>query len=201
MFDLRVYGVSAGPSIKIKGRELIVKTALTFRVFTLFIFVRTVTFDSKRSLILYKTRWFWLYKGIQIIRFSDIDHIDYTFNNIGTDRGIVPNRGVFGRHDTMEWFGIYIVLKNDQKKKVCMFLGEGSVSNGLSGWLLGDDLIDVRGNQEQESCTFVQFLCKLLSVQIGKEVFADTQFNCKNCNRSISKYSEYCLYCGEKTCT
>ena len=196
-----MWGVSAGPKIEIKGSNLIVSTPLAFRFFTLFIYSRVLRFNRDKRLIFCSVRFLWVFVSLEVVRFNDMDHLEYKFNDLGTDWGLVPGRQLFGRQDTVEWYTINLILKDRKQFPVGKFVGEGAISYGISGWLLGDDLIDVSGHQEQDSRTFVQFLCELLGVRIGEQGYTGALEPCKSCGREISKYSEFCLYCGEKNVT
>lgn len=201
MEELRLWGVSAGPNIEIQGSELIVSTPISYSLFTLFVYSRSIRFNRDKRIIFYSQRIFWFFSSLKVIRFDDVDHLEYKFNDIGTDWGLIPSRQIFGRHDTVEWFSIILILKDKTSLAIGKFLGEGSVSYGLAGWILGDDIVDVAGHQEQDSRTFVQYICELLGVSIGEEGYTGALAPCESCGRAVSKYSQFCLYCGTKKIT
>ena len=60
--------------------------------------------------------------------------------------------------DEMDEFIVSLELYSRDIVKIFSFIGEGAVNTGITGVLLGDDLVDSRGDQEERSRTYVELL-------------------------------------------
>jgi hypothetical protein len=185
------------PTLIKRRNQLVIKNGFIARLFTIFLFLRKVEICYDDKIIIYSVTLFFLFNKTKLIDFTELSHIDYTYNSIGTSWGFkAPG---FGRHDQVESFTISIVTKEKEKYVVCSFRGEGAVSTGWMGIIFGDDIIDFSGTQESDSRQFVSYLSKRLGIPIGKQYdFSKIETNCQSCGRRISKFSSKCMYCGSK---
>lgn len=185
------------PTIIKRHNTLVVKNGFLTRFLTLFLFLRKVEIFFDDQIIMCSVTWFFFFNKTEVIGFTELSHIDYSYNSIGTSWGLAASG--FGRHDQAESFTISLVTKEKIRYVICSFRGEGVVSTGWVGIILGDDIIDFSGTQESDSRQFVGYLSKRLGIPTGRQYdFSKLETNCQSCGRRISKSSLRCLYCGSK---
>ena len=186
------------PSIRETKSSIIIKTGFLTKLYTLFFYTQKIEIiPSIRKIKISKT-FAWVFPVYNQLDFDDVWYIEYAFKSSGTDWGYTSSG--YKNLDEMEKFSILLVTKNEKKHFVCSFSGEGAVSTGWSGILIGhDDIIDYEGTQENESKQFVEYLCKILDVTLGKPIPESIPMKeCPECTRETSPYSPKCLYCGAK---
>jgi hypothetical protein len=187
--------LAVSPRLDEKDSVLHIYNANVIRLLTLFLHLRHVQIDFKKRIVQIDERWFWLYTQTRQIPFDFISHLDYDFADLATSFGFCMEA-----NDTVEKFTITLVSKSDEKYELCAFRGEGAVTNGLGGVLLGGDSVeDFMGTQEGDSRQFVTRLSKRLGVPIGREYdFSEITQLCKSCGQQAPKSMSHCLYCGAR---
>lgn len=59
-------------------------------------------------------------------------------------------------------------IRDGESLPLPSFRGEGTVATGWTGVLMGDDLLDVGGDQEKQSRLVARALCRFLDVPLGR---------------------------------
>jgi len=142
------------PKVSINGDRLIACTCLLFKILTFFAYTKCVTVDRRIKLVIIKKTYFWIFKTKQIIHFNNIKRIVYAYCNYTTDYNSLTLQNT----DEIDEFTVSLELYSRDIVKIFSFTGEGAVDTGITGVLLGDDLVDSRGDQEDRSRTYVELL-------------------------------------------
>lgn len=196
MFVLRSSLFSLKPRVRRSGNLVEVTTPLLVRAMTGFALQRMVRIDSRRRSVDVFMSKVWFFRTHRRIRFDEIEHIAYSFSSTSTSwdlRGRV--------NDRIESFQVGFKLKaSEEVIHVARYIGQGAIGD-FSTWLLGDDLIDAAGTQEDDSRSFIGELGELLGVPLGPlppAPRADSQgrsWQCSACGRKVAP-KPTCLYCG-----
>jgi hypothetical protein len=109
----------------------------------------------------------------------------------------------------MEWFKLGLMLKSGKRVKFFKFFGEGSVETGWIGTIFGgDEVLDMRGDQDEASYNYLELLKEFLQVPVNRpateaELIAQNdsqditiEYHCQSCGRSIYPPQSRCPYCG-----
>lgn len=175
-----------------------ISTPTVGRVASAFSYRRSVTIDRRRLTVRVLETRGWFFTTLRQLRFDDIDHISYAFSSFWTSWDWL------GRpHDVLESFTVSLRLKTSEELRVARFFGEGAAGD-LSTWLMGDDLIDFAGTQEDESRQFVTTLREMLPVPFGPRTLPPKAgpdgrtWRCDACGRIVAP-KPTCLYCGGTT--
>ena len=184
------------PSIIETKDSIIIETSFLKKLFSLFSYMHKIEIIPSLKKINISRKFAWFFHSFIQLDFDDVCHIDYSYESWGTSWGRTSS-GI-GAHDEVERFAVYLVTKNEEKYFVCSFYGEGSVSTGWTGVLLGgDDVVDYAGTQGNESRQFVEYLSELIGVSLGKPIGDSVDMKrCPVCNQETSPYDTKCLYCG-----
>jgi hypothetical protein len=178
-----------------------ISTALFWQLMSLFAYEHSVGIDRAQRYVVLATRRFWFWTTTRVVRFSEIQCLEYGYFGIANEWFISPS---YSRPtDEIDHFSVGIRLKNDgEVLPLCSHTGEGSIHTGLVGVLLGDDLIDVAGTQEEESHDLVRLLSRFMGLSIGNvrpEYQPGTRGPagiCAKCARSSALLRGACVYCG-----
>ncbi len=183
------------PRVERRGRQLSIATPWLTRVLTAFSYRRDVHVDSVTQTIVTTEKTFWFRRRTRVIRFREVARVTYSFASMPTSWDF---RG--HAHDELESFTVGLELQGSgEVVSVARFVGEGAVGS-LSTWLLGDDLVDYEGTQEDDSRAFVTELCQRIGVGLGpalKPVVDESgrAWKCSRCGRRVAPKPK-CLYCG-----
>lgn len=188
--------LTLGPKVWRDGERLRVRTSTLLRCLSLFLHWRDVTIDPKWRRVEVETRTFWLFSSRRAIPFDDIEHIDYRYRELPTSWS-----WLYGSTDSVERYTIDLVLRDGEQVRVAAVTGEGSKSTGVGGVILGgDDLIDLRGAQQERSLALVDQLANVIGVPLGRQFLASggrgSTRVCGACNRHMPASLSSCTYCG-----
>ena len=192
--------LSLAPHVIVGETWLLAKTHGLWVALSLLSYRRQLHVDARTRKISWSERRLWRTRRIQL-GFDAIDHIEYAYSELPTSffSGILAGRLSVHRADSMERFQVNLVLEDEQRLPLFSFLGEGSKMTGLVGALLGDDLVDLEGNQEEESYGFVKQLQRLTQLRLGSALpHALAQRLSAKCNKcgQANVPRARCLYCG-----
>lgn len=184
------------PSIRETDDALVIKTGFLTALITLFLKRTRIEISLSKRTVSFTQRVAYFFSSCQEMSFADVGHIDYDYDSMGTSWGWTSS--IFGRQDQVESYSISLVTVTGSKHFVCAFRGEGSVSTGWTGVLLGDDsLLDFEGSQQSESRKLAEYIAELLETRIGKPIETSIRMtSCPSCGRDTSPYKPTCLYCG-----
>lgn len=160
-----IRGLSTGPKWQYDGHHFSARTPALLRVLTLFAYDRRLLVSRPAKMMrLTVTRW-WFFRTVVELPTQRVRSVLYGYKDIGTSWSFSPFW--MGRLDTVEKFRVGVALAEPaQNLDLYTFVGEGSQDTGWPGVILGgDDVVDVRGPQEQQSRHFVDRLCHALGVQ------------------------------------
>lgn len=189
--------LSVEPRVWEEGDALYGRASLLLRVLSLFSYDRRLTVDRRARTVTLESRWLWFFQETRTIGFEQIEQIEYKFASVPTSWSF----GV-GRTDQLESFSVNLVLEGEPKAlRLFSFRGEGAVSTGLAGVLLGDSVFDGQGTQESSSRRFVDRLSAFTGASLGRPVrrLTDTTgwtWACTTCSRPGPTRRVKCLYCG-----
>ncbi len=195
MFVLRSRAFSFRPRIERRGGGLSLGTPWLVQLLTLFAYRRDVHVGAATQGIVVVERTFWFRRLVRVIRFRDVRRVTYSFERLRTSWDL------FGRaHDQLELFAVGLELHGTgEVVPLARFVGEGARGD-ISTWLLGDDLVDFAGTQEDESRVLVTELCRRIGVGLGPDEHGalrrtGPEWLCGGCGRRVAPRPK-CLYCG-----
>lgn len=124
---------------------------------------KEVVVDPKAREVVVRTRYAWFFPRETVIPFDAISHISYGH------AGITTSWNQWGQaHDGVESFSIALVLHDRDEVHLFSFAGEGAKATGALGVMLGDDIVDIRGDQEEKSLSYVDALMELTGKGLSK---------------------------------
>lgn len=142
------------PEVSVEGDKLIACSSLAFKLITLFTYITCVTVDKRINFVTIEKRYVWFFTSKQIIHFNNIKKIAYTYGGYMTDFN-----SRLQKSDEIDEFTVSLELvRPPSSVKLFSFIGEGAVDTGITGVLLGDDLVDCCGDQEERSLSYVELL-------------------------------------------
>lgn len=158
--------LSFGPSYSVTGSYFIAKTCFSKKLLSFFSYERRLLMDKQSKMIRLSVKKWWFNHEVIELPFSRVRGILYNFKDHGTSWSVTPFW--MGRTDSVEFFSISLVLKDPRSTLALFsFAGEGSASTGLRGVILGgDDIVDIRGSQENDSLEFLKNISKFLGVGV-----------------------------------
>lgn len=160
MLIVRSPYLSLAPRVRRHGLQLWASTSLLVRVLTLWSYGRHVHVDAEARYVFLLERKLWVLTSTQLVRFRDIAHVSYRFVSVPTTWHWL------GRvEDTFESFSVSLKLHDGRSVLLARFVGEGAAGD-LGTLVLGDDLWDFEGAQEDESRLFVAQLCELTGADL-----------------------------------
>lgn len=111
------------------------------------------------------TKW-WFFREVTELSTKGVRGVLYGCKDFGTAWSVSPFW--MGRTDAVEILSVSLALTGPvQTIPLFAFVGEGSTDTGWKGVILGgDDVLDVRGPQTEDSRNFVDKLCHALGVDI-----------------------------------
>ncbi len=195
MFVQRSRFFTVRPRIERLGRQLSISTPWLVQVLTAFAYRREVRVDGATQTIAIDERSFWFRRRLQLMRFRDVARVTYSFASAPTSWDFLGRA-----HDRVESFNVGIELHGSSEVvHITRFVGEGAVGS-VSTWLLGDDLVDIEGTQEDESRVLVTELCERIGVGLGPTLQpvvdeGGRAWVCSRCGRRVAPKPK-CLYCG-----
>lgn len=196
MFVIRSSLFTLQPRVRRAQNVLDVATSPLIRVLSAGGFNRAVTIDSRtRSIHIFETE-LWFRKTHRRVKFQEVEHVTYSYASAWTSWDLL------GRvHDLVEAFSIGLKLKDsDEVVQLARYFGQGAAGD-FSTWLMGDDLFDAAGTQEEDSRVFAKELCDVLEVSLGPAPTAPVAdssgrtWHCSACGRAVPPRPA-CLYCG-----
>ncbi|WP_433926630.1 hypothetical protein AB3662_27335 [Sorangium cellulosum] len=189
--------LSSVPRVWVDGDHLHARTSFGVRALSLFSYAMTLHVDRRARYVFIERRTLWFLRRSRAIPFGQIEHIDYRFSSVTTEWGLG------GRPtDQVESFSVDLVLRGEEEPvRLFRFRGEGSVSTGHLGVLLGDTIVDLEGGQEDASRRFVALLQEFIGVGLGKPMprlrdGSGRAWACLSCMRPAPPRPGRCLYCG-----
>jgi hypothetical protein len=195
MFVQRSRFFTVRPRIERSGRLLSIVTPWLLQVLTAFAYRREVRVDGVTQTIAIDERAFWFVRRLRLVRFRDVARVTYSFSSATTSWDFLGRA-----HDRVESFTLGVELQGSSEVvRIARFVGEGAVGS-VSTWLLGDDLVDIEGTQEDESRALVTELCERIGVGLGPTLQpvvdeSGRSWNCRRCGRRVAPKPK-CLYCG-----
>jgi len=197
LLSIPLRGLSAGPNHWMASGQLVARSGWVTRALSLFATSRTVRVDKANAFVFVEDTTWWVRKSVRAIPFRDLDHIIYERKVMLTSATMIEGRAT----DSLEAYSVWFELKDRSRVHLFDFYGEGAVGSGLGGVLLGDDIIDLHGTQQEESLDYVTRLRLHTGLKIGADVpdFVDEQgraWACGDCGRAGPPRAIPCLYCG-----
>lgn len=197
----KISGVSLGtgtsslltiaPQVWWEHGALHVKTSRVLQVLGLGSFARHVVVDPQMKRLEINTRKLWFLGGTRIVAFDEIAYLLYEFKSLGTDWTAGLDRA-----DQLESFRIGIGLHTREELPLASFRGEGSVTTGGVGVALGDDVLDLQGNQEGRSLDLLEVLQKCTGAPLGRPLLERGAIRvCGTCGRAAADDALRCS-CG-----
>ena len=189
-------GLSTGPRLWTENGQLLARTPALLRCLSGLAFDVRLRIDRSTQYLILERRSWWFVRRSRAIPFRQIEHIAYRFWSFGTD-------WAWGRRaDQFEVMSVGLVLKGRETVHLFSFLGEGSVATGWGGTLMGDSLVDVRGDQVESSRRFVDQLAAVLGVglsaptpRVRKDALGRV-WACASCQRVGPPRRGRCVFCG-----
>lgn len=124
------------------------KSSFLQKLFYLFSCDRAVTFHREKRIIeIFRKSW-WLKKTTDYVSYGDVNNVTFGFEN-WHDFGFDFWQDKYERI----WVSLELKESGEIKPLVC-FEGEGAKETGVLGTLLGDSMLDFRGNQGSAASEF-----------------------------------------------
>lgn len=161
---------------------------------------RVLRVDARRERIWLRQRRGWR-SVTRELTFGDVDHIAYRFVPFVTQLFTSARDGrlTLEAGDQLERYSLELVLRGGEVLPLFAFVGEGAVMTGGLGVLLGDELLDLQGTQEEDSREVLRHLMRLTGLGLGpralREVAERIGSRCARCGQ-LSVQRAKCLYCG-----
>ncbi len=174
------------PKVTYGSKRITARSSLVLQLVTLFSSKRKVLFCStSRQATIWTRRW-WLKRTVEKVNFAAVRHVDVSQITVGGSPGLTPDG--FGWRDQQENFIPALMTIEGRKIELISFLGEGSISTGWFGVLLGDSIVDFRGKQQDKAREFASRVATMIGVPCGIElkVMAEARspegkINCQSC--------------------
>ncbi|HTV17622.1 MAG TPA: hypothetical protein VMG12_03100 [Polyangiaceae bacterium] len=198
---LNAPGLSIAPHVVVGQNWLSARTHRLWSLLSLFSYQRELWVDAGQRRVRLRERKWWKTREMQL-GIDAIDHIDYRY--IGLPTAFYPHvqryrQTTLETADRMDRFQIALVLKSGEHLPLFTFIGEGSVSTGLVGTLLGDSWLDLEGKQEEQARGFVEHLMRLTQLGLGpslpRQAAERRGMRCFQCGQTNAPRAR-CLYCG-----
>lgn len=158
--QVRVF--SLGPRVTKQDGCLIASTAWLVRVLTLGTMLQTVVVDLKKSRVLIRGRYLWLFARSRKIPFKAVTAVTYGYEDLSLG-------GSWSAHNAIDSYSVGLRLYDGEDVRLFSFTGDGSfVNNGpWPDWMYWSEFtFDWTGNQESRSRAFVEILSTMLNVSI-----------------------------------
>jgi hypothetical protein len=192
--------LSIAPHVVVGQNWLMARTHRLWSVLSLLSYQRVLWVDgNQRQIRLCERRW-WQAREKRL-SFDAIDHINYRYGGLPTSFFTFARAGQVTAEtsDRLDRFVIELVLKDGEHLPLFTFVGEGAVTTGAFGTLLGDDWLDLEGKQEEQARSFVEHLMRLtklgLSPSLPRQVARRRGTRCPQCGQ-LNAPRARCLYCG-----
>lgn len=192
------------PSVSERDGVLRARTSRLLQVLTLGAMVREVVVDRKSRYVIIEQRLLWLHRRKRVIPFRVIRRIAYDYDRTvtsihGTIKGAVTG-------DEVERFDVALIVCErdevpashthlyEERVPLFSFHGEGQSRHFTLA-------VDLEGQQEQLSRSYVDRLCALTGVGFGHELAQLTDvagqiWACTGCGRPGPPRPGRCYYCG-----
>jgi len=151
------------PKVWWEGECLHARTSRALIAITLGTVHKEAVVDPVHREVVVRTRTAWFFAEERVIPFDAISHISYGYG------GLVTSFSMFGQaHDGVESYSVTLVLHDRDEVRLFSFAGAGSQNTGVMGVLMGDDLVDVQGDQQAKSLGYVDALMELTGKGLSK---------------------------------
>jgi len=193
-------GLSIAPRVVIGQNWLSARTHRFWSLLSLFSYQREMWVDGTQRQVRLRERKWWKTRETQVA-IDAIDHIEYRYFGLPTSFFMTPRRGNSSVEtgDRIDRFVVSLALKSGALLPLFTFIGEGAVTTGAIGALMGDSWVDVEGKQEDEARGFVEHLMRLtklgLSPSLPRQAAERRGTRCGQCNQ-LNAPRARCLYCG-----
>lgn len=142
-----------------EGR-LCARTSRVWQTALLGSWCQEVIADPEQRVVIIRRRYLWLATSTLEVPFDAISHIEYRHASMATDWFGGSRRSVLygAKSDGVESYSISLALRDRDEIHLFSFQGEDSVHTGAVGVLLGDAIVDVRGDQQESSLSYIDAL-------------------------------------------
>jgi len=198
---LNAPGLSISPHVVVGQHWLSARTHRLWSLLSLFSYQRELWVDAGQRRVRVRERKWWKTRET-LVSIDAIEHIDYRY--IGLPTAFFAhvrryNQTTLETADRMDRFQVSLVLKSGEHLPLFTFIGEGAVSTGIVGSLLGDSWLDLEGKQEEQARTFVEHLMRLTQLGLGpslpQQAAERRGMRCFQCGQ-VNAPRPRCLYCG-----
>jgi hypothetical protein len=192
--------LSLAPHVVVGRNWLMARTHGLWSLLSLFSYQRELWVDGTQRQIRLRERKWWKTRETRL-GIDAIDHIDYRYFGLPTSFFTSHQAGRMTAEtgDRMDRFVVELALKSGEHLPLFTFIGEGAVTTGALGTLLGDDWLDAEGKQEEEARGFVEHLMRLtrlgLSPSLPQQAAERRGTRCPQCGQ-LNAPRTRCLYCG-----
>jgi hypothetical protein len=192
--------LSLAPHVVIGQNWLTARTHRLWELLSLFSFQRVLWVDAGQRQVRLRERRWWKTRETRL-SIDAIDHIEYRYLGLPTSffTSYRAGRMTAETGDRLDRFVVGLVLKSGEHVPLFTFIGEGAVTTGTLGALLGDDWLDMEGKQEQEARGFVEHLMRLtklgLNPSLPRQAAERRGTRCPQCGQ-LNAPRARCLYCG-----
>jgi hypothetical protein len=192
--------LSIAPHVVVGQNWLMARTHRLWSLLSLFSYQRELWVDGAQRQLRLRERMGWKTREKRV-RVDAIDHIEYRYAGLLTSFFTSYDRSqtTLETSDRLDSFTVGLVLKSGEHLPLFTFFGEGAVTTGALGTLLGDAWLDLEGQQEQEARGFVEHLMRLTQLGLGpslpRQAAERRGTRCPQCNQ-LNAPRARCLYCG-----
>lgn len=189
------------PRLTYGEKTIIARSSLFSQLLTLFSSMRRVEVIGLRQIVTIKSRRWWLQRTVEQIPFRKIRYVGVAEMTVGGSPGLTPEG--YNWRDQQENFVPYVMTTEGTRIDLFDFLGEGSIRTGWMGVVLGDDVVDFRGRQEDRAREFAVKVAAMVGVPCGIESqplidarSPEGKIKCTACGHFNASSFVKCLYCG-----
>ncbi len=151
------------PKVWWDGDRLCARTSKAWQAASLGSWCQEVIADPTARVVEIHKRYLWLASSVTEVPFDAISHIEYRHVDFATDWLGGP-RGSYFRGtatDGMESYSVTLALRDRDEIHLFSFQGEDAHQTGVAGVILGDSIVDTRGDQQEKSLRYVDSLMEV----------------------------------------
>lgn len=195
--------LSVGPKITYHNDYIFARSSLLVQLISLFSFNRKLLVNKVAKKVHIQSRYFWFYASNQEYDFKEISHIDYNFDDIGTDNfGNSSFKPEYkGRNSYLEIYKVGLLLFNRKSIGLYVFLEEELLRSIFGIIFLGREKQKKLSGSEY----FVDQLSNMIQIGVGvpnyehyykRNVGVSFKYYCQKCQKMINPENPKCQYCG-----
>lgn len=202
VFRVTASFLSVKPQVYGSDDAVYCETSLFAHMASLFAYHRVVVADRKRGTVSIETRSWWVRRHRFEVPFDCVSHIEFEYHALPASLPSMGKTDALERFTvSLERFTVSLALKGGgEPVRLATLRGGGARITGMISVLAGDRMVDLSGDQEDASRTYVTALKQVLGVPVGAPLPSATRggvrYRCQACSRTFPLTRPDCPQCG-----